>query len=70
VFMHYLEFLAQGRNVLRSAKEDMIESVLSCVRQLYLTESLEVPDSARANFRSVRLFTAVRWSTNTAGVST
>lgn len=68
-FLHFLDFLAQGRSLLRTGTEEIMDSVLSSLRQLYLSESPGISELASQNFRGLRLFTCVQWPVGIAGLS-
>jgi sacsin len=67
--MDFLDFLVQGRSVLRGAAGAVTKSILHGLRQLQLAESTHINDSTREKFKSLSLFDSVHWPTNTTGLS-
>jgi sacsin len=63
-FENFLEFLAQDRSLMRTAAEDVKDTVLRVLKQLYWSKNQTNRESVCKNFKSLCLFKAIRWPEN------
>jgi sacsin len=68
-FESFLEFLVQDRSVVQTAPEEVKNSIMCVLRQLFWSRTQANQESVRNNFKSLYLFKAIQWPENARDLS-